>query len=558
MKKSNLIKIKDYADRSYNLAISRRRKGDFLSALTILKGLAKKGGNADVYADVARVYLDMDMIPQSAGYWFKYLNSCSKSSRALAYHGLGTCFYLAGRYELAGYYYEKQLELAEDTEFEYMETLYDYYEELSEMSSAPDFHIAYPPEKMNADDVIAEAERFIFEGRNEDAVATLEQVKEDSEAYIGAQLRIAAYWLFENDNEKAENILNGLIDRFPDDDLVKINMICYLAAEGKKEQSLAIFKTFDDAKITDFAQSFKLATAFYDMGEDKISQKYAKLALEQDAYSPSALYLYALTKYNLNEFDEASEIFYKVYKLIGDPVAKFMGRLADDGVEPELFERLSYERRLPNFAMEDWVKNVTQIVTGTISVKKENLPLIFEMCDWVFSFPTAMQSKLAEVLIGSKNAKIRDYFLDVLLSQTVYDTTKSAIITALMNAGCKNKIGVVSSFLYKKINLPSLDDFSSTGKEKVLKRAYSLSFGKLCLNFKRSLSPLKDAAYYFLETLNKNGNVKKLNDENALAGALVCYADILTLKKKQIAELFSTTTRKINEQLKLLNDDETC
>ena len=557
--KSNVLKFENNFERRMALAKARREDGDYIGALLVLKAIISEGNfPVEAYSEMARIYMDIDMIHYASEYWFKFLNVCPARDKALAYHGLGTCYYLTDYIRLAGYYYEKQLDKEPDSVYDYTEEMLDCLELITE-AEKPSFHVCHPEDKIPSEVLIDRAEKYLFDADGEAAVDLLQRVKAGDENYIGARLRMVAAMLIHGKKQEGEDILKDLTDSYPNDKLPLINLVCYFADEGRREDFLNYMPRLSNFKFDDFGECYKLAVAYVKMGDDAAAEKLITSALISDPWAVSGIYLNGVIKYNLGKLEEAEKAFFKIYAMTGNPVAEFYQKLAREALSEDQRPRLSTEMIFPPAVLDDWGKRITAITTGVTAVNGKNADEALKLCDLIYSFPNAMQKEMPEALIRTKIVKIKKYFTDILLYPDISDEVKSRIITALILAGYDGKVGVVFSGMYQKVLLIPLEGVALNRKEGIVKRAYAKAFSKLCQVSNSSRKPLHQAAMFVKEKLCKNGAIGRLNDADALAAALIVLGKYpLSGNKDLLAGLMQTDKKKINSVLRIINKDDDC
>lgn len=563
-KNVKVIKIEDYPDRLFSLAEKRFEGGDFVGALSSLdsiKSYNKNGfkltANASLYKDVilltAKVYMETDMIHYALEYWFRFLSICDYADKPLAYHGLGTCYYLIENLRLAGYYYDKQLELDPTTPYDYTDEMLECMEALTQ-TQTPEFNICYPLEKATSDYLIDKAEAKIFDDSWEDGVNLLNYVKKDDANYVGAKLRQAGFYLVHDKEDQAKDLLNRLIDEFPDDKLPYINNLCYLADIGQREEFLALFERFDKFKFDDFSECYKLAQAFSKMGLDELSLEYINKAIAKDPYSVSALFLRGATEYNLKMFDKAESTFILVHILTKNPIAEFYIDLSSCTKIDDEPPRLGTEIALPKYALKAWADEAMDFILKKMPVTQETLPRALRTCNWLYSFQNSLQMQLPEPLITSGNQKIKEYFKDLLLYPDVSDQVKAEIIRAFILCDYDFRTPACFDGVYTRVLIRPFT--VKLTKKSVFKKAYAKAFSSfVAFVGAKNLSILKAAEDLYNKT-TETGAISRLSDVNGLAAAIIYLAKtIIGEQKDLIASLCGTDKKTLNQTLKIIRTD---
>ena len=564
MTRAKIVKIADYPTRLLALAKKRFESGDFVGALSSLDSIKGYKGdgfklkdhpdmNKEVILLTAKVYMQTDMVHYALEYWFKYLSICNLDERPFAYHGLGTGYYLIDNLRLAGYYYDKQLELDPPTPYDYTEEMLACMDELTQVQK-PSFNICYPLEKASSDYLIDKAERKIFEDEWQEGLSLLDYVKKDDENYIGAQLRRVGFYLVHDDEEQAKTLLNRLIDEFPEDKLPYINNLCYLADIGKREEFLKAFETFDRFEFDEFGECYKLAQAFSKMGLDDLAYTYVNKAIAEDNYSVSALFLRGATEYNLKMLDKAERTFSLIYTLTKNPVIDFYVELVNCTKEGDDAPRIGTDIALPKYALKVWADEAMSIILKTTPVTQATLPHILRTCKWLYSYPNSLQMQLPAPLITSGNQKIKEYFKELLLYHDVSDQVKAEIIRAFILCDYNFRTPACFDGVFTRISLKPFP--IKLTKKSVFKKAYAKAFSSFVAFVGARNSTIVKTAEDLYNKTTETGAISRLSDENALAGAMIYLAKtIIGDQKELICALVGTDKKALNHTLKIIRTD---
>ncbi len=561
MPKNNVIQISDFTRKQIDLAAKRYEEGDYIGALNVANYVVKKERRYEAYRVLAKVYMDIYLVRLAAGCWFKFLDTCPVKDRPEAYNGLGACFYLMDNYHLAGYYYDLQLTLAPDAEYDYLDEKLDYFETLSE-PYRPEFYISYPLEKVPTDKRIELAEDTLYEKGKSPTVKYLKSIPKEDQNYVGAQLRLSAHYIILNKPESAKKVLNGLIRAFPEDPLPVINKFVLLAGMGNVEEALTVYDSLNKFDLHEFHQCNKIAVTCMEINKEEFAIDYALRAIEEEPYSVSTLFLLGAANFNLAKYDEALKYFTIVYQITDYEVAAFYLEMAEN--PPENPKPIGYRMRFPDNVAMKKINKVFAYLKKMPAITSRNLPQILKLCDWLYSFDNEMQKDFAVALLNTRNKKILKYFLDLLLVTEVEDNVKYRIVSELVYLGYDMRISAVYNGVYVKFKLIPFENTaidseweSSLEESKdIVKRAYALAFSMMSALIKSDLKKLKISALSVLNKLTKNGNIDKIEDIKPLAACIVVLSDNTYARELGIlAGYFGTEKRKINTILKLIKDE---
>ncbi len=547
------MKIKDnlgvFAEKQLNLAVKRREEGDYIGALNILH-LLKKSPTAEIYREIAKVYMDLDIIRMALGYWFRFLDTCTEDEKAEAYNALGACFYLLDNYRLAGYYYDLQLIIAPDEEFDYLDEKLDYFEMVA-FPEEPDFYVSYPPKKMPSDKRIELAEKNLYLTGDKEALKLLKSIPKTDQNYVGAQLRIAAYYAVNESVKKAKTIINGLIEEFPDDNLPVINMFVLLADTGNFKEAEKAYRALENFNLVTFEECYKVATSCLNIERDDWALEYALKALDDYPYSINGLFVAGAAYYNLGNKKEAEKYFIKVYQITDYDVAKYyIDRCRDE--KPKL-RRIDGELRYPESVMKKLVEKAIDYIHEKPEITDRKLNGVFKVCDFIYSFYNNLQEELALSLLQTENEKIEDYFIGILMINEIDEKVKFAIVYSLLMNDRKSTLSAIYSGLYFNFELVPIPEIKDDGKDSVIKRAHAFAAARMSSFCKTDFKALAQSAKNVLNALKDNGNLEKIEDVNSLGAAMLVMSKSIYAKDTTfLANYFITKKTKINQALKLI------
>lgn len=546
----NKVQTDVFTEKQLNLAVKRREEGDYIGALNVLRALISKNPDAEVYRETAKVYMDLDLIRTASGYWFKFLDTAREEDKAEAYNALGACFFLMDNYRLAGYYYDLQLTVAPDGEFDYLDEKLDYFDMISSPEE-PDFYVSYPPKKMPSDKRIELAEKNLYLTGDKESLKLLKTVPETDQNYVGAQLRIAAYYAVNGDVKKAKTVINGLIEAFPDDTLPVINMFVLLADTGNYKDAEKAYQALEKCNLVTFEECYKVATSCMNIGRDDLAIKYALKALDDYPYSVNGLFLAGAAEYNLGNKSQAEKYFITVYQLTDYPVAKYyIDRCRDE--EPKL-KRIGYEMHYPEKIMKKLVEKAIGYIHDRPKITERNLSGVLKVCDFIYSFHNNLQEELALSLMEAKNERLENYFINLLMVNEIEEKVKFAVVYSLLMNDREKTLSAVYSGLYFKFKISPLWTIDLGGKASVIKRAHAYAAARMSAFYKTDFKKLSQSAKSVFEALNENGNLDKVEDVSALGAAMLVISDSVYAKDTNfLASYFGTKKTKINQTLKLI------
>lgn len=548
----NVIQFDRSDLRLLDLAVRRREKGDYEGALATLFSLEDNGCKLiDVLSEIATTYMDLGLYTHATKYWFRYLAHCTKNKQSRAFNALGACYFYMDNFPMSGYYFERQIIQFGDEPQEYDDVMMEFYDGFSEIAK-PDFYLCYPEKNIPSSRIVEESDVLFLKKDFKGAEEMLAGIEKDDEYYSEAQSKIAACKFCEKDLDGAIEVLKSLVESDGKDKLALINLIGMFFVAGRGKEAEPYFKMCEELDFKESAECYKLAASYCDAGKTEMAEKYLEKAVADEPYDINSVFLLALVYYNLKKFKNAEKYFSRCYKITQSPTAKYYCKLCRDTADGVTeFRTLSYVFNVPKNEISDRIDLIRLICEHDVKViNKIPKEVLLELCEWTFSFESKAQEPLTEALLRSKSPSIRRFFLNRLIDPTVGDEIKSLILTKLAESGYDKKVGAVFGFIFSKIQLLRAE--FDKEKNGVFNSAYALAFGKLAPLEPDKTYKIRDAAYSLYYTLKDNGNLRKISDVNALAGAIAILSEFkVTEQKSIIAEYFLTAKDKIKKIIDL-------
>lgn len=561
---SKTIKINDFEERQLNLAIKRRENGDYLGALNLLNALNGASALLPVrYKEIAKIYMDLSLIRFALDYWFKFLSVAPKCDRAEAYNGIAACYFHIGDLHLAGFYYEKFMNEAEEKDYDYLDERIDYYTAITEKEE-PSYEIIHPLEKAPSDKLIKAADKAFYDQQTEQALNYLKAIPKKDENYLSARLRLIGFEVIKGNFEKAKNYANGLISDFPNDSLPLINKLVLLAdfaSSCDKKEADDLVDEIKKLDVQDFQELYKATTSCIDLNKDEDALYFGEKALAAQPYSLAANFAVGAVLYNLGDYKEAEKRITVAYQLSNSSVAKYYIKACRN---PEILKgaRIGYDMLYPDDVAKKFTKKAYEYGGRIPKITARNGEIFKDVCDWVFSFPNDLQEDLAVSLLRSDDPSHAKYVKEKLLESAVIDEVKISVLEELTLMEEKGYLCFTCGGNYFKVKLSPLTDISLESQGAIVKYAHALAVAKTAILFKSGQKKLTETAYWVYEKLKKNGNLGKIKDENALAVAIIAFAlyglkEGASLKNASVFSMyFDTSERKINTIVKYIKADD--
>lgn len=537
-----------------DLASERRQSGNLDGALSTLFYLEERGVRLiDLYAEFSLVFMQLGLYTHAIKYWFKYLASAPKTKYARAYNGLGACFFYLGNYGMSGYYFERQVSVDPDKEYQFDGVMFEYYDSVVDVEK-PDFYVCYPPKYLKPEVLITEAEELFDNKDFEGAIETYSLISPASEYYCDAQIRISVCYLCLNELDKAVKTVEDVIEKYPNNINAIINILGLLATIDRRDDIPKYLKMAEDLNVSDGDLCYKLATIYCDVNDNLKAIKYLEKAVEFDRFDINSNFLLAMVYYNEKEFEKSKRHFSLCYRLTKSGIAKYYINLVEKTEKSGVFSEITYlfnVQKDEEIRRNNLIKNIIKYEKKTLAKLDKNT--VIELLDWAFAVDSNLIEPLTAVLLNTSSVAYRKYYLNKLLDPFTDDEIKKLVITCLVEKGYDKKIGLTFGVFFSKLQLIRAE--FDKEKNQLFTKAYALAFGKLAPLDNEQAYKIRDGAYRLYYQLKENGNIKKVGDLNALAGAIAILSGLKIAKRKSaIANYFYTQATAINEIIALAQE----
>ena len=529
----------------YEIALKRYEKADYEGALTLLLNADEDGhATPEILSLIATIYFDIEMYNYSIEYWLRYLSAVSGAeNKAKAYNALAACYC---RLDMPGpmtYWYDEQLKVCDMSELEYDNILMEYYDAVNDTVHSEFYSVDNPP----GDRLAWEGSVLISEGCYSEAVEKLKAVSINDPRYIDAQLNISACYSVLGEEEKSIDVLKALVEKRPDSGVANLSYAaCFFDAHQMTEAKFYAEKAVE-CGIDDEEDLFRLAFILLNLDEEEQALHEIDKSLLISPYYLKSLLLKGEILYNRGNFEEAEQIFKKLYDITRGPTAKYFYSLSVS-TQNDKPTKLEYGMILPKNEASLRFTHVAFIIAGREAVikaeKKEDLK---DLVDWCLFYPNGLQADFVKTLI-SCSKKMSKYLIDKLLCPRVDCEVKFVIIEGLARYGYSKKIAVEMNGVYftKKI-IPT--DLGADLPVNVFDDAYAYAYSKICLFDERADDLIDYAREMFYYTL-ENHTFDKVKDKNALAAAMLFFGEYDVVKQKGFVEqILKSNRKKVKEVL---------
>lgn len=527
-----ILKFKNDDKSKYERANRRCDDGDYVGALSSLLYTAEaEPKNTEVLCHIADIYTELGLYENAIIFWFRFLSVCKKSDLIDGYNGLGANFYFLENLELAGFYFNKQLELGNIGECVYDDILDDYIDDVSNIEK-PTFSVISRESEMTEEDE-KNYEKAVEKNKEEDYISAIrfaDQIRENGELY-GKALFEKGYALFCLDrNSEAETVLEKAV-ALNKNDVGSFNLLfnCYAQTgdDKKAEEYLEKFITADTDDTDVLNRKMSLLCDFGHFEEAlEISDKILRISPEDTNCS----YLRGLILYNLKDVKSAAYCLKKAYMYSMNPVALYYMRIAERACDGDktVPKRLPLIFELQKAETDRRLEAVKKLFAGTAKKGEYSDKYISEIAAWCFfAGNQTAQMAMAVYAVKSKKRELIDLIKNQLINPAISDDIKLRIFALLVEfgeAGNHSEIAVVYSNIFKKVKV-CVPEFGAD-VPRVFKQAYAYAAGKLSIYFDKDFKKLAAGAAELEAVMRINGVFADYNDIRVISCAMFIYSGI--------------------------------
>lgn len=561
----NSSKVVEFFKDSRMLCDMAREKydlGEDEKALALLLEAEKDGklaaSNLELAADIC---LNLGLYDECADYWFKYLSTVSPKHFSTAFNGLGACYYVTRRYDLAGYYFNRQLQNDCGDELPYDDYLYNLADEALPIDDS--IRIYDRDEEANRE--ILETAREIMEENPEIAEGMLLGISKDSSAYGDACLMLAVCRLREEDfSGAAEHFENALSsEKYYGRAACNLFGIYSYSGEDEKAEKYynevkkhAATNALTVAEASDFLDVFKYAGLLSGKRGAAAAYDFAVKLNEIFPAAAEAVYFSAFAAFNVGKYCEAADAFLRYYKITGKPYAEFYRKealFAANGAGN--YKKLDFRYGYPPEEVNKISGKAEKLAKLAKNSLKKRAGEAFEVAECAFcTSDLRLQTICAETVAIIGGARAEKFLKGKLISSSVSDEAKTMLVSLLVELGEDKAAGVAYSGVYSRLQF----ERAEFGGEKsdLFLDAYAIAFGRLSPFSDEDLCKIKTSAYDVYYKLGRNGNLRKVNDPLTLAAAIALLCGIETgAKREEILDYFAVKPEKLKKLLSLIEAD---
>lgn len=528
-----ILKFKKDEKSKYERANRHCDDGDYVGALSsLLYTASSEPKNTEVLCHIADIYTELGLYENAIIFWFRFLSVCRKSDAIDGYNGLGANFFFLDNTELAGFYFNKQLELGDMGACVYDDILDDYVDSVSNYER-PGFKVISSEAEAAEKDEQNYSEA-VEKNKTEDYISAIEladKVSEKSE-YYGKALYEKAYGLFCLDKDyEAVDILEKVINDLNDRDICVFNLLfSCLAQIGDEEKTEKYFKILLDTDSDETEYLNKKMAVLCDFGYFRealdVSEKIMRVAPEDTNCS----YLRGLLFYNLHEREKSVACLKKAYIYSMNPVALYYLRIAERAVDGDksVPKRLPLIFEIQKSEVDSRLEAVKKLFTGAAKKNEYADEYISEIFDWCYYCGNqTAQIAVAIYAVRNKKTALIEKLRMQLVNPAITDDIKIRLYTLFVESGIirdKEETPIVYSNIFKKIKavIPAFGaDVPSS-----FRQGYAIAAGRISVYFDKDFKKLSVGASELEAAMRLNGGFNEFTDSRAIACAMFIYSGI--------------------------------
>ncbi len=554
---SNLYKIEKSQENLEKLFFNRFDKKDYEGALCVLNTMRKLYiEEVSLLEKYAIIYFQIEEYNKAVNYWYLYLSKCNKKLKEKAYNGLGACFYKMENIDLASHYFNEQLKGFQNEKYLYNDLISDFYDDITDVKS--NYYIAYPFDKANFDKLLNKAVLYVKSGYYEEALKELEIIPENSKYYVDALIQKSLCRFLMGEYEVAIKLILEAVNKDNDNIIAMFNAISMLYSNGKTLEYKELLNLLENSKGYTKEENFeKIAMIYCEVKDYNKAEFFLTKTLKLTPLKFSVLNLMGITKFNLQKYGEALEIFNRLQRINPSIIYSYYVKLINNAVknfsEGKGVKPLEYSFDLQRSDYNKIVKKFSDYI-ALEKIEKKHYKKIREILDYAFSMPDLKLQSKSLKLLNKLDCKFAfELIQNYLIKIETFDTIKRSLIAIIVEKGYEGKLNFTFGNVFKTLNI-LLPNFEKCNL-KILKDAYAILISKV--------APLeKDITKIYLATNNVidilgDDSEEIFDDVFSLSAVIYEFSNIKQIKsRRSFLEFFNANQRTVKryKELILLKD----
>lgn len=450
MKDDNVQKL-DFSDSFMLESVeSRLQEGNYLGALKLLnKRNRMYPPSADAQALAADIYEGLELWPQAADAWFRFLDTCNEADFGEGYEGLAVAFMNMGNDMQSALYYHRAFAEEGQISPEGAAELGGLFRR----ATGPALHIV-PDDDAPQPELLAEGLTLLRGGELDKAREKFAEIPVQSSDHPSAAGLSAMCTLMLGDEEGAQRACEELLAVYPDNIQALTTYCAVLGAREDKEGARKVAEKLASLPAQSTDDLYRVATALCETGLDEPAFEKLSVLKERLPYDENILWFHAVAAYRTGNTQQAIsslELLTTLYprKAVAEYYLERM-RSLEDGEEPF---SMNYYYRVP----EDEYETIAGFLLAAASVEERDVRRIAGLSQLDTFFRIAFDEmegrdeKLQSLAVRvAVRAHADDFLREVLLDCELEEYAKINILHELTMRNAEDSFGVVVCNVYKE------------------------------------------------------------------------------------------------------------
>ncbi len=450
MKDDNVQKL-DFSDSFMLESVeSRLQEVNYLGALKLLnKRNRMYPPSADAQALAADIYEGLELWPQAADAWFRFLDTCNEADFGEGYEGLAVAFMNMGNDMQSALYYHRAFAEEGQISPEGAAELGGLFRR----ATGPALHIV-PDDDAPQPELLAEGLTLLRGGELDKAREKFAEIPVQSSDHPSAAGLSAMCTLMLGDEEGAQRACEELLAVYPDNIQALTTYCAVLGAREDKEGARKVAEKLASLPAQSTDDLYRVATALCETGLDEPAFEKLSVLKERLPYDENILWFHAVAAYRTGNTQQAIsslEMLTTLYprKAVAEYYLERM-RSLEDGEEPF---SMNYYYRVP----EDEYETIAGFLLAAASVEERDVRRIAGLSQLDTFFRIAFDEmegrdeKLQSLAVRvAVRAHADDFLREVLLDCELEEYAKINILHELTMRNAEDSFGVVVCNVYKE------------------------------------------------------------------------------------------------------------
>ncbi len=518
MKDDNVQKL-DFSDSFMLESVeSRLQEGNYLGALKLLnKRNRMYPPSADAQALAADIYEGLELWPQAADAWFRFLDTCNEADFGEGYEGLAVAFMNMGNDMQSALYYHRAFAEEGQISPEGAAELGGLFRR----ATGPALHIV-PDDDAPQPELLAEGLTLLRGGELDKAREKFAEIPVQSSDHPSAAGLSAMCTLMLGDEEGAQRACEELLAVYPDNIQALTTYCAVLGAREDKEGARKVAEKLASLPAQSTDDLYRVATALCETGLDEPAFEKLSVLKERLPYDENILWFHAVAAYRTGNTQQAIsslEMLTTLYprKAVAEYYLERM-RSLEDGEEPF---SMNYYYRVP----EDEYETIAGFLLAAASVEERDVRRIAGLSQLDTFFRIAFDEmegrdeKLQSLAVRvAVRAHADDFLREVLLDCELEEYAKINILHELTMRNAEDSFGVVVCNVYKEFFTHKIE--IGEKKAKAFLKAFADVYSKFALLSEENEGKICAAAEDVYASLEEAEALDYCDERASLAAAI--------------------------------------